>query len=151
MADEEIVVVNVRAETEEEKKLREWLEQQRLGSLDNLEAAARLLVGLVTGLLGVLFTVLAIASDKPPAYLQRGDIRALGAVSVVALLIGLLAALVVVLPRPVTFTPSRPATESVAFEEILDRKKRWLQTAVITFSLGVIVLGVVLVIALLKL
>ena len=65
-----------------------------------------------------------------------------------ALLIGLLAALVVVLPKPVTFWPSKPASEATAFEEILDRKKRWLQTSVITFSLGVTALGVVLALAL---
>jgi hypothetical protein len=150
VADEEIVVVNVRAETKEEKKLRKWLGQQRLGSVDNLEAAARQIIGLVTGLIGVLFTVLTLASDKPPAYLQRTDIRVIGAVSVGALLVALLAALVVVLPRPWTFSPSKPASESQAFEAILDRKKQWLQTAVILFCFGVFALGAALVMALLN-
>ncbi len=150
MADEDIVVVNVRAETEEEKKLRDWLEQQRLGSVDNLEAGARQIIGLVTGLIGVLFAVLTIASDKPPAYLQRGDIRLLGTASIGLLLVALLAALVVVLPRPWRFMPSKPASESQAFEAILDRKKQWLQTGVITFCLGVVALGLILVLALLN-
>ena len=58
-----------------------------------MEAAARLLFGLATALVGALFAVLTIASDRLPAYLQRGDIHALSATSIGTPLIALLAAL----------------------------------------------------------
>ena len=56
-------VLSMREETSEEKKLREWFEAQALESPKNLEDAARLLIGLVTGLLGALFGVLTVSAE----------------------------------------------------------------------------------------
>ncbi len=64
-------VLPIREETSEEKKLREWFETQALESPKNLEEAARLLIGLVTGLLGALFGVLTVSAETLHTYVVR--------------------------------------------------------------------------------
>ena len=49
-------------------KLDAWFAGQVLKSPDNLESTARQIITLVTALLGVLFTVLAVAKDPLPCY-----------------------------------------------------------------------------------
>ena len=141
-------VVGVRAETDEERAQREWFAHQVLASPSNLEEAARLLIGLVTGLLGALFTVLTISNNPLPAYLNLPLVRVLGAAVVVFLRLGLGAALVVVIPWRSTFNPAQPASEAATFARILRRKSTALTFAAVFFGLGVLLLGVVLVIAL---
>jgi hypothetical protein len=141
-------VVGAHAETDEERALREWFSQQVLASPSNLEEAARLLIGLVTGLLGLLFTVLAVAANLLPAYLNLPLVRGLGAAVVVLLLLSLIAALLVVIPWRWTFNPAQPASEAATFARILGRKSTALTFAASFFGLGLIVLGMVLVIAL---
>lgn len=142
-------VLNIREETSAEAEQRQWFEKQVLASPSRLEAAARLLISLVTGLLGVLFGVLTVASDKPPAYLGLPILRHLGVATVLFLLLGLLAALIVVLPRRVVAASTRPESQSAAFDRLLRRKAYALTVATVAFGLGLVTLGSVLVLALL--
>ncbi len=142
-------VVGIRVETPEEAAQREWFAKQALESPEHLEEAARLLIGLITGLLGALFTVLAIADDPAPAYLRLIWLRVDGVIVVVALLASLLCALVVVVPRQWTSKPAQPATQIQTLEKILSHKSQWLARAVWTFGGGIVALGVALVAALL--
>lgn len=142
------VVENIRAETPAEKALYEWFQKQSLASPDTLEEAARLIIGLVTGLLGALFGVLTVASNPLPKYLGDPVVRTLGIVDVVFLLFALIASLAVVLPRRWTFNPTQPASEIATFEKILNRKSSALLVALIAFGAGVVALGVVLVVVL---
>ncbi len=143
-------VVGVREETPAEAAQREWFTQQALASPSNLEEAARLVIGLVTGLIGVVFTVLAIAKDPLPAYLANPLTRVLGAVTILLLLAGLLAGLLVVIPWRWTVNPSQPASETIVFSSILKQKSLALTMACVFFACGVLVLALVLVIALLS-
>ena len=143
-------VVDVHEETEEEKALGEWFEKQALASPDTLEAAARTILGLVTALLGVLFGVLAVTADPLPAYFNLPLVRCLGVVSVAALLVALTGALGVVLPLRVEVASARPDQQARAFQRLMARKSRWLTLAVIAFGLGLVALGTVLIVALLK-
>ena len=138
-----------RAETPEEKALRKWFAKQALASPDALEAAARTILGLITGLLGMLFGVLAVASDPLPAYLGLPLARGLGVVTVGALLVALVGTLAVVLPREIKVASARPDQQASAFEVLLARTSRWLTLAVIAFGLGLATLGAVLVVTLL--
>jgi hypothetical protein len=143
-------VVSVREETEAEKELGEWLAKQALASPDTLEAAARTVLGLITGLLGVLFAVLAVASDPLPGYLRLPAVRGLGVVTVAALLVALVGALGVVLPRRVRVASARLDEQAEAFQRLLARKSRWLTVTVIAFGLGLTALGASLIVALLR-
>ena len=138
-----------RAETEEEKALREWFAKQALSSLDTLEAAARTILGLVTALLGTLFAVLTVASDKLPAYMQLASVRWMGVLSVCALLAALLCALNVLLPERVRVSSARPDQQEEAVDRLRKHKSRWLTAAVVAFGAGVGALGVVVIAALL--
>ena len=142
-------VDSVRPETEEEAALDRWFEKQALASPDTLEAAARTLLGLVTALLGILVGVLAMSSDPLPAYLQLPLVRWLGVGTVVALLVALVGALGVVLPRRTRVASSRPDQQADAFQQLLARKSRWLTVTGIAFGLGVVALSAILIVALL--
>jgi len=141
-------VVSSREETPEEGQLREWFAAQAFESLKNLEEAARLLIGLVTGLLGALFGVLTVSAETLPAYLSLPLVKTFGIAAVVLWLLSLLAGLAVVTPRKWQTDPSRPATQSSAFDRMLEYKSGALKTAVLLFGAAVIALGVVLVAAL---
>ena len=142
--------VDIHEETPQERALYEWFEKQALASPDTLEAAARTILGLVTALLGVLFGVLAVTADPLPAYFDLPLVRCLGVVSVVALLVALIGALGVVLPLRVKVASGRLDQQARAFRELMARKSRWLTLAVIAFGLGLVALGTVLIVALLK-
>jgi hypothetical protein len=139
-----------REETSEEKAVREWFEKQALASPDNLEAAARLLIGLATGLLGVLFAVLTLKGGPLPAYLQSPLVRGLGIGTVVAVLCGLLAALAVVMPDLYRVSSKRPDKQQETFQKLLQRKSRALTLSVIGFGVGIVLLGITLVAALIS-
>lgn len=137
-----------REETSEEKAVREWFEKQALASPDNLESAARLLIGLATGLLGVLFGVLTLKGGPLPAYLQSPTVRGLGIGTVLAVLFGLLSALAVVMPELYRVSSHRPDEQQAAFQKLLGRKSRFLTLGVVGFGLGIALLGITLVAAL---
>ena len=139
-----------REETSEEKALREWFEKQALASPDNLEAAARLLIGLATGLLTVLFGVLALKGGPLPPYLQSPLVRGLGIGTVVAVLCGLLAALAVVMPDLYRVSSKRPDAQMRTFRQLLERKSRYLTYSVAGFGLGIFLLGLTLIAALIS-
>jgi hypothetical protein len=142
-------VVSIREETPGEAEMRQWFAQQALASPDTLDAAARLLISLVTGLLTLLFGVLAVAGDPLPSYLAHWPVRVLGVVSVVALLAALGAALGAVLPARLAADPARPARQAAAFAELVRRKAGWLRGAVVAFGLGMAALSLALIVALL--
>lgn len=141
-------VLSIREENAEEKRLRAWFEAQALESPKNIEEAARLLVGLVTGLLGALFGVLTISAEKLPAYLSLPLVKWSGMAAVALWLASLLAGLVVILPKKWQSVPGRPDRQAQTFRDLLKRKAAWLTAAVICFGLAVVALAVVLVTAL---
>jgi hypothetical protein len=126
-----------------------WFSQQKLTSLDTLEAGARTILGLITGLVGILFGALTVAAENLPSYMQFPAVRALGAMSVAALLVALMGALLVLLPAETRVSSHRLDRQAQAFERLLKRKSRWLAVTVIAFVAGVDALGIVLIVALL--
>lgn len=142
-------VVGIREETTEEKLLRKWFGEQAMASPEALDAAARLLVGLVTGLLTVLLSVMAVAGDPLPAYLGSWVIRLLAVWCVLALLAALLCALAALWPQRMAVDAARPDEQAKAFAGMLDRKAGWLKAAQIAFGLGVVLLGLALIVVLL--
>ncbi|MCS6911050.1 MAG: hypothetical protein NZM11_10885 [Anaerolineales bacterium] len=144
-------VVAVRPETPEEARLRQWWAEQAVTAPDNLEAAARQIIGLVSGLLGVLFGVLTLAAEPLPVYLQRDDVKFAGVAAIVLLLLALLAGLAVVFPQSVAVPRARPDEQAAQFAALLGRKSGALGLAAVCFGLGVVALGAALIIALLSL
>ena len=143
-------VISIREENAQEKKLREWFETQSLESPKNLEEAARLLIGLVTGLLGALFGVLTISAETLPSYLSLTSVKAFGVGAVSLWLLSLLCGLVVVIPLKRQSDAGNPYTQQKVFRELLIHKSTWLKYSVIFFGLAVVALGIVLITALLS-
>jgi hypothetical protein len=142
-------VVGMRDQTDEEKALEKWYAEQALASPDTLEAAARTIVGLVTGLLGLLLGVLSIGEDPLPSYLWEAGVRPLGVAAIAFLLVALLCALMVILPRRMAVSSHRPDEQARGFRTTVARKARWLTVTVVAFGLGVGLLGALLIVALL--
>ena len=143
-------IVEQHLETPKEQALREWFAKQALASPGTVEAAARTIIGLVTGLLSILFGVLAVAGDPLPSYLWTPWVRPLGVTVVVTLLIALICALVVVLPRKVAVSHHQPEEQAKARQALLARKSRWLKVAIVAFGAGLVALGAVVIVALLR-
>lgn len=141
-------VISIREENSEEKKLREWFETQALESPKNIEDAARLLIGLVTGLLGALFGVLTVSAETLPAYLSLPAVKLFGVLAVALWLLSLLAGLAVVTPRRWGTNMERPDTQKDVFRQITSYKSNWLRVSVILFGAAIVALGVVLITAL---
>jgi hypothetical protein len=144
-------VISTRAESSEEEAMRKWFDQQRLSSPDNLDQAARLVIGLISGLLTVMFGVLAVAQQKDlPGYLALPPVRWLGALVVVLLFVSLAGGLVVVVPFRTAAQPGQPDAQRRAFEAILQRKSSALTVSAVAFGLGIAALASALVVALLN-
>jgi hypothetical protein len=145
----ERTVTQIRPENPEEKLLDEWFQKQALASPDNLESAARLLIGLVTGLLGTLLGILSLSAAKLPEYLSVGAVRWLGLLGVGVLLASVWFALLTVLPLRNENHPGRPDLQRAAFEGLVRWKSRTLTAAVSLFAVGLTCLALVLILALL--
>ncbi len=133
-------------ESEDERELRDWFEAQTRQNLDRLEEGAKTIIQLVTGLYGVLFAVLAL-SDQP-VYLQQRAVRIAGTVSMVALFLALICAVLVVLPRRMTYQEDNLTAMQRVYRGMLARKARWLRVTLLLFLLGTAGLGSVVVIIL---
>jgi hypothetical protein len=145
----ENIVLSIREENPEEAELRKWFEQQALASPANLEEAARLIIGLVSGLLGILFGVLALEAEKLPAYLALPAVRGLAIAAIILWLAALTAGLVVVLPQRWEVNPAKPDSQAQVFQQILHRKRSALTISGVAFGLAIAALGGVLVLAML--
>jgi hypothetical protein len=143
-------VLSIREENTEEKKLREWFENQMIESPKNIEEAARLLIGLITGLLGALFAVLTVSAEKLPAYLSLPVIKVFGIGAVGLWLASLLCGLFVVTPKKWQSDAGQPDTQKIVFAHMLSYKSAWLRASVILFGSAIVALGIVLVTALLS-
>jgi len=129
-------------ETDREAALRKFFAEQEIKSIDNLEAAARQIIQLVTALLGVLFGVLALSNGDAAASLQRPLVFLSGLVAVILLLAAIPAALAVVLPGRSSPRDNVPADEARAFKTLMTRKRHGLNGAVVLFGGGLVAFAI---------
>lgn len=128
--------------------LAKWFAEQRIKSVDNLEAAARQIITLSTALLGTLLGLMAITEETLPKHMQWSGIQWLSALGVVGLFIALTFALYVVLPRPHAVALNDPESLQATFSVLLTRKQLGLRLALIIFAGAVFCLMLVILISL---
>jgi hypothetical protein len=145
----EYEVERIRPPSPEEERLADWFAEQRLRSPDHLEAAARQMIGLVTGLLGLLLGVVAVAEKPLPSYVTWPLVRWLTVAGIALLLLALIAGLVVLWPRRMAVSSHSIADQRQAFQAILRHKALALSASLILFCLGLSALVAVLVLAVL--
>lgn len=138
MAKGDVVSVKVREESPQEVALAAWFTEQESKSVDNLEAAARQLIQLVTAFYGVLFGIISLGSDSVEASLSAPVVLFFGALSILALLAALLASLVVIAPLPYRYRTASLTDQKAAFETMLSRKANGLLLATVSFGLGLV-------------
>lgn len=133
---EEIRAVRQRAPTPDEEALHRWFEEQEKDPPKPLEEGAKQIISLVSALFSVVFGILALADNPLPVYLTQLPVRVLGAVAVLAYLVGLLAALVVVLPGAYRHAAASQTQRLAAFRALMRRKVIGLRLALAAFALG---------------
>lgn len=121
-------------ETTDDRELREWFESQERSNIERLEAGAQTIIQLVTGLYGVLFAVLAL-SDQP-TYLQNPIVQWAGTVGVCTFFGSLLAAMLVALPRRITYQKDNLTEMQGVYSRLQGRKATLLRAAQIVFLIG---------------
>ena len=139
------------AETPEEKRLRLWWEQQELESVNNVEKAAREVIALVTGLLGLLMGMLAVAEDPLPNYLNSDVVKGLSIATIVAFLVALSGSLLVIYPRQWKVHRYQSIHRETIFRELLEYKQRFWLVGAGAFGVGICLLGATLIAILLSL
>lgn len=122
-------------ETAAEREVREWFEHQRRTNLERLEAGAQTLIQLITGVYGVLFAVLAL-SDQP-VYLSRSVVVWMGSIGLVVFFAALIAAVMVVIPRPLRYQLDNLTEMQHTYERLVRRKATMLVVAQLGFLLGI--------------
>ena len=105
-------------------------------SIANLEAAAREILKLTTGFLGLLLGIVSLGSDSVAPILQVDEIKYTALAAILLLVLALASALLVVLPRGYQYRPSSLDDKEAAFQLMLDRKSASLSAAVIFFGLS---------------
>ena len=136
MSPPKIVVESVRVETDADKRLAALFDKLEQESLDNLEKGARDLLQLVTALFGILFGILALGGDTVAAPLRLPGVILPAAISLLALLITLIAALDVIVPGPYRIRRQSLSDQAGAWERMLRRKRDGLRAAAVSFGIG---------------
>ena len=146
-AKQTTVRLPTKKQTAAETALDDWFQKQRLASVDNLETAARQIIGLSSTILTVLLGLMALTEETLPSYMAKPSIQWISWIGLIGLAAGLACALMVVYPRPIHTTNS-PEDQQNDFDALLAFKSRWLGRSVIGFGLGmaslVIVISIVL-------
>lgn len=138
-----------RSESPEEARLRSWFEEQHIKSVENLEAGAKQIVTLSSGLLTVLFGLMALTEAALPQHMNVGVIRVLAAFGAASLLVSLWAALLVLVPRWYQPTVNDPASLKATFEKMVVFKAGVMRVSWIVFGLAIMSLGLIVILALL--
>ncbi len=138
MGSDEPLEVLGRPPTPDEEALVAHFAEMEKRSLEVLDAGARQIITLVTGLLGLFLGLLSLGDA--PAYLAYGEVRGLGLVIVVAYGAALGCALAAVLPRPYTFRRHSLTQMQDRWEAMQRTKARWLNRASWAFGAGTLLL-----------
>jgi hypothetical protein len=126
-----------------------WFAEQRLKSMDNIEAAARQIITLCTALLGSLLGLMALSEETLPRHMQWSGIQWISGIGVVCLFIALACGLYVILPSRKPVNLNDPDALEAAFDRLVFQKNVGLQLSTIIFGIAMLCLMLVVVFSLL--
>lgn len=121
-------------ETEADRRLREWFDNQERENVNRLEEGAKTIIQLVTGLYGALFAVLALADQ--PVFLAQRSVQVAGTVAMLFYLAALFAALAVVFPTRHVYQEDNLTSMQLALKQMLASKLFALRVALVAFLIG---------------
>lgn len=132
-------------ESDDDRALRTWINEQRAKNLDRLEEGAKAIAQLVTGLYGVLFAILAFSSNPVPAYLRDPLVRGFGTVAIGAFFLALLSTLAVIYPRATSYKQDE-LTSMRRARKSMEQFKTWgLGLGLVFFLIGMACLGALII------
>ncbi len=132
--------------SEEQKRLLALVDELRKGQLTFMDEAGKRIIELCTGLIGVLFAVLAFGGNFPPPYLAGSPVaRALAVAAVLLLLLALLVALYAVQPRRYDDYPHNLTRLGEELKKMMDHKVHWVRVAGGLFYAGCLALALLVV------
>lgn len=141
MAAKKVTVVGVRAAAPAEKELLRIFDKWESESLSNIEGGARQIIQLVSALLGVMLAALALGDEKFAAALQAPLPIALAALTLLAWLAALLAALAVVIPGSHLLRRASLDDMRTVYQTLLAQKSLRMNVAVVAFGAGIVAFG----------
>ena len=131
--------------TPEEERLFIMYDELRKGQLGFLDQAGKRIIELSTGLLGILFAVIAFGKDFPPPYLAGNALAQWLSVLVLAcLVISLLAGVLTVQPKKYDFPKADLERMKQKLDEIRDFKAQWMKVGTWAFFAGTGLLAVLI-------
>jgi len=131
--------------SDEQKRLNVLFDDMKKNQLTFLDEAGKRIIELSTGLLGVLFVVIALGKDFPPSYLKSAPlIQAIVVATLVSFVLAMLAAVLTVQPRNYNFYESNLTEMRNELLKILAYKSRWMKIANWLFFIGTVFLAVLI-------
>ncbi len=128
--------------TDEQKRLKALFDEMKKGQLTFLDESGKRIIEMSTGLLGVLFTVIALGKDFPPIYLKDHPVvQGLGIGILGSLILALLAGLLTVQPHKYDFYEYNLTKMREELEKIISYKSGWMKTASWAFFIGTFLLA----------
>lgn len=131
-----VVDLGERLPTPEEVQLLTFFDTAEAKSLEALEAAARQIITLVTGLLGLVFGVLALNQADLPGELAGPLVVALALLTLLGLAAALFAALAVVIPQRHDLRAGSLDDRRLLYGRLLASKSNRLYAATVAFGSG---------------
>ncbi len=126
-----------------DKRLVALFDDLEAEQLDFLDAAAKRLIELTTGLLGVLFAITTFGDKFPPPYLKDNDVaKGLAVITLVLYVVAMLMGMLAIQPRKYARYPHNLGKMREVFDDIRNDKVRWLWWGGIAFWLGSLMLAV---------
>ncbi|HNT54663.1 MAG TPA: hypothetical protein PKG95_08115 [Anaerolineaceae bacterium] len=144
MSPESLSNEKILAERARLKALFEEMNKQQLTFLDE---AGKRIIELGTGLLGILFAVIAFGKDFPPPYLTANPlVQGLAVAVLVVLTAALLAGVVTVQPAQYRYNPDNVTFMKEELERITKHKSGWMRWATWLFFAGTALLALLIIV-----
>lgn len=128
----------------EHVRLKTMFEDLRKEQLTFLNEAGKRVIELSTGMLGILFAVVAFGKDFPPPYLQADLTKVMAVVTLLFFFLALAAGIVCVQPRSYRYNPNDPQDMQEEWEKANRFKALWFRLGSILFGLGSLWLAVLI-------
>lgn len=127
---------------DEQKRLNALFDDMKKNQLIFLDEAGKRIIELSTGLLGVLFAVIALGKDFPPSYLKSAPVmQGIVVVTLFSFVLAVLAGILTVQPRNYNFYENNLTEMRNELLNIIKHKSRWMKIANYFFFFGTVSLA----------
>ena len=142
-------IVDGRQPSDEEKSLKSFFNELMIGQVTFLDEANKRIIELVTGLLAVLFAVIAFGKDFPPPYMQDTFPKVIAIAVMGIFLVSMLLALIGVQPKVYDKYDHNLTEMRVELEKIVKYKSKLFSWASWSFFAGCLLLAGLIIIIIL--